>query len=144
MKYVIIGAGVAGIEAAKTIRQQDASGDIVMISQDTFVHSRCMLHKYISGERDEKGLDFTERDFFDKYRVHWKKGVRVTNVFPDKKEILLDNGQTIAYDKLLLAGGADSFIPPVGQLRQASNVYGLRNLPDAQAIVKEAQWARCH
>ena len=64
MKYVIIGAGVAGIEAAKTIRQQDASGDIVMISQDTFVHSRCMLHKYISGERDEKGLDFTERDFF--------------------------------------------------------------------------------
>ena len=34
MKYVIIGAGVAGIEAAKTIRQQDASGDIVMISQE--------------------------------------------------------------------------------------------------------------
>ena len=141
MNYVIIGAGVAGIEAAKTIRQQDASGDIVMISQDTFVHSRCMLHKYISGERDEKGLDFTERDFFDKYRVHWKKSTRVTNVFPDKKEVLLDNGQTIAYDKLLLAGGADSFIPPVGQLRQASNVYGLRNLPDAQAIVKEARSA---
>ena len=63
MKYVIIGAGVAGIEAAKTIRQNDPAGEILMISADTYVHSRCMLHKYISGERDEVGLDFTEKYF---------------------------------------------------------------------------------
>ncbi len=105
MNYVIIGAGVAGIEAAKSIRGQDSSGEIVMISADLHVHSRCMLHKFISGERDEMGLDFTEKDFFDKYR-------------------------------------ADSYIPPVGELRKASNVFGLRNLSDAQAIVKEAETAQ--
>ena len=108
MKYVIIGAGVAGVEAAKVIRAQDGDGEIVMVSADTQVHSRCMLHKFISGERDEKGLDFTEEDFFAKYRIDWK----------------------------------DSFIPPVGQLREASNVYGLRNLSDAQAIVAEAKEAK--
>ena len=61
MKYVIIGAGVAGVEAAKVIRAQDGDGEIVMVSADTQVHSRCMLHKFISGERDEKGLDLTGR-----------------------------------------------------------------------------------
>lgn len=139
MKYVIIGAGVAGAEAAKTIRQHDNAGEILMISADTHVHSRCMLHKFISGERDEQGLDFMEKDFFEKYKVDWMKGIRVEEVCPGQKEIRLDTGEKISYDKLLLANGADSFIPPVGELRKASNVYGLRNLSDAQAIVKEAE-----
>ena len=139
MKYVIIGAGVAGVEAAKTIRGLDASGEILMISADTHIHSRCMLHKFISGERDEQGLDFTERDFFERYQIGWKKGIRVQKICPDKKELLLDTSETVSYDKLLIASGADSFIPPVGELRKASNVYGLRNLSDAQAIVKEAE-----
>ena len=73
MKYVIVGVGVAGIEAAKEIRKKDADGDILMISADAQIHSRCMLHKFIAGERDEKGLDFTELDFFEKYRIHWKR-----------------------------------------------------------------------
>lgn len=139
MKYVIIGAGVAGIEAAKAIRSQDSTGEILMISQDTHVHSRCMLHKFIAGERDEKGLDFTEKDFFEKYRVHWQKGVQVQKVCPDGKHLLLDNGETVPYGQLLLAGGANSFIPPVGELQKASNVYGLRSLSDAQAIADEAK-----
>ena len=71
MKYVIIGAGVAGIEAAKAIRQQDRTGEILMLSIDSYVHSRCMLHKFIAGERDEKGLDFTEQDFFETYQISW-------------------------------------------------------------------------
>ncbi len=142
MKYVIIGAGVAGTEAAKTIRNQDPDGQILMISRDTYVHSRCMLHKFISGERDEKGLDFTEKDFFERYGVTWLKGVEVESICPQEKEILLSNKEKVSYDRLLIAAGADSFIPPVGELRKASNVYGLRNLSDAQAIVKEAKDAR--
>lgn len=141
MKYVIIGAGVAGVEAAKTIRQKDSAGEILMISKDDHVHSRCMLHKFIAGERDEKGLDFTEDDFFKKHNIDWMKNAQVTEVHPDAKEIKLDSGEKISYDKLLLANGADSFIPPVGELRKAKNVYGLRNLSDAQAIVKEADQA---
>lgn len=142
MKYVIIGAGVAGVEAARTIRGLDPDGEIRMISADTQIHSRCMLHKFISGERDGQGLDFTERDFFDRYRIQWQKGTRVRQVCPDRKEVVLDTGQPVSYDRLLVAAGADSFIPPVGELRKASNVYGLRNLSDAQAIVEEAGQAR--
>ena len=101
-----------------------------------------MLHKYIAGERDEKGLDFTEEDFFGRYNIRWMSGVRLSKVCPDQKEAVLDNGETVRYDKLLLATGANSLIPPVGELRKASNVFGLRDLPDAQAIVREAGQAQ--
>ena len=103
MKYVIIGAGVAGVEAARTIRGLDPDGEIRMISADTQIHSRCMLHKFISGERDGQGLDFTEKDFFDRYRIQWQKGTRVRQVCPDRKEVVLDTGQPVSYDRLLVA-----------------------------------------
>lgn len=141
MKYVIIGAGTAGLTAAKTIRKEDSSADIYVISTDTYVHSRCMLHKYIAGERSEAELDFTEENFWDEFNINWMKGVRVSAVCPEEKKIELSTGEKMGYDRLLLANGSDSFIPPVGELRKASNVFGLRNLSDAQAIVKEAECA---
>lgn len=142
MRYVIIGAGIAGTEAAKAIRTEDEAAEIIIISADTKVHSRCMLHKYISGERDEAGLDFTEDNFFEKYKIQWKPGIKVTEVCPDAREAVLDDGERISYDRLLIANGSDSVIPPVGELRKASNVFGLRNLSDAQAIVKAAENAK--
>ena len=138
MRYVIIGAGTAGLEAARAIRKEDGSARISVISADTYIHSRCMLHKYIAGERDEVQLDFTEDNFWDTFDINWMKGVKVCAVCPEEKEIVLETGEKVGYDRLLLANGADSFIPPVGELRKASNVFGLRNLSDAQAIVKEA------
>ena len=60
MKYVIIGIGAAGMTAAKTLRELAPEDDIVMISVDEKPHSRCMLHKYLSHERNEDGLLFLQ------------------------------------------------------------------------------------
>ena len=49
--------------AARTIRECEADAEIVVISEDDHVHSRCMLHKYLSHERDEDTLNFTDPDF---------------------------------------------------------------------------------
>ena len=56
MMHVIIGVGAAGITAAKTIRSQQPDASITMISTDEHVHSRCMLHRYLSHERQEDTL----------------------------------------------------------------------------------------
>ncbi|MDD3220477.1 MAG: FAD-dependent oxidoreductase [Lachnospiraceae bacterium] len=133
MRYVIIGVGAAGITAAKTIRACEADADIVMISQDNYVHSRCMLHRFISGERTEDGLNFAGEDFFEKNNIYWIKDTIVTRVDTKEKEVYLQD-QRIAYDKLLIATGANSFMPPVGDFRTADNVFGLRHLSDAQNI----------
>ncbi len=134
MMYVILGVGAAGITAAKTIRQNDKEASIIMISSDKHVHSRCMLHKYISGERDEKTLSFVPEGFFEDQNIYWYPEKSAVQIDTDGQDVILEDGVKVHYDKLLIATGADSFIPPVGDFRTASNVYGLRNLSDAQAI----------
>ena len=63
MMHVIIGVGAAGITAAKTIRSQQPDASITMISTDEHVHSRCMLHRYLSHERQEDTLSFVNLTF---------------------------------------------------------------------------------
>lgn len=134
MEYVILGAGAAGITAAKTIRKADKNGKITVISTDTQVHSRCMLHKYLSHERDAAGISFVDPDFFEKNQIIWLQGKTVNRLDTQEKKVYTDQGDEVSYDRLLIATGAESFIPPVGNLRDAENVFGLRHLRDAQAI----------
>ena len=133
MRYVIIGTGAAGITAADEIRRQKEDAEILMISADAQVHSRCMLHKYLSHERTAKELDFTEEGFFEKKRIDVVNG-KAASVNTEDKTVILESGEQISYHKLLIASGAQSCIPPVGDLKKADNVSGLRHLSDAQKI----------
>lgn len=136
MKYVVIGASAAGISGAKTLRKLDKDAEIVLISKDTEVYSRCILHHYISNHRNIEGLDFSEKDFFEKNNINWIKGVSVSDIKENENNLILSNGEVVSYDKLLIASGASAFIPPIENLREAKNVVGLRNLEDA-ILIKE-------
>lgn len=142
MRHVIIGAGAAGMTAARTIRECEADAEIVVISEDDHVHSRCMLHKYLSHERDEDTLNFTDPDFFESRDITWVRGCSVEKIVPECKTLYLGSGGRVSYDRLLIATGAKSFIPPVGDFRNASNVFGLRDLRDAQEIDNCARGAK--
>ena len=137
MKHVIVGAGAAGISAAKTIREKRGDDEIVLISTDDAVHSRCMLHKFISGARSEKELSFIPDEFFEDRNITWLPGTTVTGIDTKNKRVQY-NGGLESYDRLLIATGSENLIPPIGGLRDASNVLGLRNLSDAKAIRKLA------
>ncbi|MBE5981312.1 MAG: NAD(P)/FAD-dependent oxidoreductase [Paenibacillaceae bacterium] len=141
MTHVIIGAGAAGISAAKTIRKLEPKADIIMVSVDDQVHSRCMLHKYLSHERDEAALSFVPEDFFDTLGIKWLKNKEAVHIDPIRQTVLLDDGTELNFDRLLIATGAHSVIPPIVNLREAKNVFGLRNLSDARKIRKFAQSA---
>ncbi|MGG5462416.1 NAD(P)/FAD-dependent oxidoreductase [Clostridium sp. B9] len=139
MKYVVVGASAAGISGAKSLRECDKDAEIILISKDENVYSRCILHHYISGHRDVKALDFTENDFFEKYNIEWKKGLEVVSIDAMAHKLVLSNGEEVSYDKVLLATGASAFIPPIENLREAKNVIGLRNLDDAVKIKEESE-----
>ncbi|HFE9684669.1 FAD-dependent oxidoreductase [Clostridium perfringens] len=139
MRYIVVGASAAGISGAKTLRELDKDAEIILVSKDESVYSRCILHHYISGHRDIEALDFTDRDFFEKYNIEWKKGLEVKSIDDREHVIVLSNGESLKYDKILLATGASAFIPPVENLREAKNVVGLRNLEDAIKIKEEAE-----
>ncbi|MDM0468134.1 FAD-dependent oxidoreductase [Clostridium perfringens] len=139
MRYIVVGASAAGISGAKTLRELDKDAEIILVSKDENVYSRCILHHYISGHRDIEALDFTDRDFFKKYNIEWKKGLEVKSIDDREHVITLSNEEILKYDKILLATGASAFIPPVENLREAKNVVGLRNLEDAIKIKEEAE-----
>lgn len=136
MRYIVIGASAAGISGAKTLRELDENAEIILISKDEHVYSRCILHHYISGHRDIDKLNFTDGNFFKENNINWIKGVEVKGVNDAEKNIILSNAEVLSYDKLMICSGASAFIPPVEGLRKANNVVGLRNLDDA-VIIKE-------
>jgi NAD(P)H-nitrite reductase large subunit len=137
MKHLIIGAGPAGITAAKTIRSLRPDDKVVILTEDTHIISRVMLHKYINGERDLDGLSFVEENFLEKNKIEWVGGQKVTGLDPAAKTVTTDS-QSYSYDKLLIAPGARATIPPICILEAVNNLYGFRHLGDAKAIREAA------
>lgn len=142
MNYVVVGASAAGVNGVKYIRQLEPDANITLISKDEHIYSRCILHHYLEGIRDIKALEFVEDGFIEKNNINWIKGVTVEKIEPKQKELILSDGRTVSYDKVLLATGASTFFPPVKNLNDAKNVFGLRNLDDAIEIKEKAQYAK--
>ena len=134
MAYVIVGASASGINAARTLREHDKDAEIILISKDDHVYSRCILHHFLDGRRDIEDLDFSPDNFFEMYKIKWIKGVEVIGIDIKEKLLKLSNEDNLRYDKVLLANGSSSFLPPIENLRSANNVIGLRNLDDAIKI----------
>lgn len=140
MNYVVLGASAAGINAIKVLRELDEKANITLISKDEHIYSRCMLHHIISEHRTLDSLNFVETKFDEKYNISWKKSCTVNNIDIENKEVsIIETGEKVKYDKLLIATGASSAMPPIKNLKQAKYVYGLRNIEDAYEIKEKAK-----
>ena len=133
-RFVIIGAGAAGISAARVLRDFRPHDVITVLSIDEKVHSRCMLHKFLGHERDADGINFAGVNFFDKNDIIHIPCQTVTKIDTQAKTVHYGESYSIPYDKLLISTGAGFFIPPIPHFREAPNVFGFRDLSDALAI----------
>ncbi|CAH2214899.1 NAD(P)/FAD-dependent oxidoreductase [Tepidibacter aestuarii] len=134
MRYLVLGASAASVSCAKTLRELDENAKITVVSKDTDIYSRCMLHHIISDHKTLEELNFAGKDFFKEYDINWISGVYVEQIDTINKKVLVEDNIELDYDKLFIGTGASSFIPPIENLRQANNVYGLRNIGDAYKI----------
>lgn len=139
MKYVILGSSAAGINGAKEIRKIDPDGEILLISKDKIIYSRCIMHHHMSGDRTLEDLRFVEDDFFDRYNIELMGETEVIDLDSEKKIVSLSNKKDISYDKLLIATGSKTFYPPIKNLNRAKNVLGFRNIEDALDIMELAK-----
>jgi NAD(P)H-nitrite reductase large subunit len=140
-KHVIIGAGAAGIAALRVILQEAPGDTVTVVSEDREVYSRCMLHKFIAGERDAEKLNFINDDVLSGPRVEWIRGTAVSRLDGAAKKLYAGDKEVTGGDTVLIATGANSVTPPIGDLRSAENVFGLRHLSDARAIAEAARTA---
>lgn len=137
MKIIIIGAS-----AARTIKEVEPNTQVTVISRDDCVHSRCMLHHFLGHERDEAGISFVDGQFFADNHIIWLKNTAVIGLNTAAKAVKTDDGQQLFFDKLLIATGASYFVPPIPGLREATNVYGFRDLKDARLLDTECETAK--
>ena len=98
MKYVVLGSSAAGINGIRELRKLDKESEIILISKDREIYSRCILHQYLGGERNIEQLCFVETNFEHCYQVKWIKGKACVGLKRQEKQVLLEDG-TVQYAK---------------------------------------------
>ncbi len=137
MRYLIAGAGAAGISAAETIREIDPAGEILIYSAETEgYYSRPALAYYLSREINKKSLFPRESADLLANRITLRIG-RITAILPDQKTVIDNSDNHIHYDKLLLATGAEAARPPIKGASLDGVVY-LDSLAETEQIIRKS------
>ena len=141
--YVIVGANTAGGAAAETLRREGFEGRVVLIgAEPDRPYERPPLSKeYLRGEMEKPKLYMKPEEFYAKHEIELVLGTVVTAVDPGAHEVTLDGGETLRYDRLLLAtGGCVRRLPVEGA--DLDGVYYLRDVADSERIAAELQEGR--
>ena len=142
-KIVIIGGGAAGFAAAQTLRGAHYQNSIVLVSSEAAAPvDRPNLSKdYLAGTAPEDWVPLRPIDFYRDHDIDLRLGVTATGIDPRKREVTLADGNQLAYDRLLLATGAEPVRPQFPGAGQP-HVFTLRSLADCSAIIAQAKSAR--
>jgi len=132
--YVIVGNGPAGTNAVERIRSIDQTGEIVLIAQEANLpYSRITTPEYMTNEIDEQDIYIRSADFYETNRIDTRLGHRVEQVLDQEKVVILEDGERIPYDKLLLATGSRPCIPSWIDMG-VDGVFSIWNKADSEAI----------
>jgi nitrite reductase (NADH) large subunit len=140
--YLIIGNGIAANTAAENIRKHDQNGAIIMITREKyFFYYIPALPEYLSGEKQLQNITIHNADWYKQHTITLHRETYITTIDPKKKTATAKDGRTFTYDKLLLATGGYSFMPPIPGV-PAEGVLSLRTLDDANVIKERAKKAK--
>ena len=137
--HVILGAGPAGIIAAETLRKHCPQDRITVVGDEREApYSRMAIPYLLIGKVGEKGTWLRKGDtHFADLRIDIVQA-RATQVDAQRRQLQLDNGQTLAFDKLLIATGSHPVRPPIPGL-DLPGVHTCWTLEDARAIAALAK-----
>jgi len=137
---VIIGGGAAGYAAAEMLRREAYGGGVMIISADEAApYDRPNLSKdYLAGTAPEDWIPLRPREFYVENGVELRLGRTVTAIDVAGREVRLDNGEALAFEKLLLATGAEPIRLQVPGAELA-HVRTLRSLDDCRELIARAR-----
>jgi nitrite reductase (NADH) large subunit len=112
--YVILGNSAAGLTAINAIRERDKTGPITLISKEPDpAYSRVALPYILSKEKNLRQITLQEPEYFKANAVQTILGTGASGLYTANKTIHLEDGRDTTYDKLLIATGSTSRVPPV-------------------------------
>ncbi|ARJ68248.1 pyridine nucleotide-disulfide oxidoreductase [Magnetospirillum sp. ME-1] len=135
MHHVIVGAGPAGVTAAETIRELDPGAAITLVGDEPEPpYSRMAIPYLLTGKVGEEGTYLRKGpNHYERLGITLMPGRRMTGLDPKARRIALDGGETLAYDRLLLALGARPLRPAIEGL-DLPGIHTCWTLADARRI----------
>ncbi len=141
MNVVIIGNGIAGISTAETLREKDPSCHITLITQEPYhFYNRMGLEKVIYGRSALQNLFLMKEDWYQRNQIDFWLNTRVDSIDAKNKRLQLATGEYTRYDKLVLATGAQAFVPD----QPGFDLPAVFTLRDAQDALKIRSWVQSH
>ncbi|HCS48565.1 MAG TPA: NAD(P)/FAD-dependent oxidoreductase [Candidatus Aminicenantes bacterium] len=139
MRTVIIGNGLAGTIAAKTLRELNPQVEVVVFAEENYpYYPRPNLIEYIAGKLPYERIFAFSEEWHVRQKIDIRLGTAVRKIHPRSREVELDGDRRESYDVLLVANGASSSIPPIKGVDK-KGVFALRTLDDARAIIDYVQ-----
>ena len=134
---VIVGASLAGIRAAETLRQQQYTGRITMVGDERHLpYDRPPLSKKVlAGDWEPDRVALRKPEAIGELNLEWRLGVSASALDTGSRQITLADGSTVDYDGLIIATGASVRRLP-GQPDWAG-IHALRSLDDSLALRAE-------
>jgi len=137
-KYIIIGNSAAANAAAESIRKADPHGDILMFSKEKVpFYYIPALPEFLSGEKNLQAITLHDDKWYAANNILLHLDTEITSINTTSRTVTSKKGTSYPYDKLLLATGGYSFIPPIKGADQ-EGVYALRTIADAEIIRESA------
>jgi NAD(P)H-nitrite reductase large subunit len=139
MKHVILGAGPAGVIAAETLRKHAPNDDITLVGDEPEApYSRMAIPYLLIGKVGEDGTHLRHTPgHFERLRITLRRG-RAEKVDIGQRQVLLADGSSLPFDKLLIATGSSPATPPIPGI-QGPGVHPCWTLADARAIMALAK-----
>jgi NADPH-dependent 2,4-dienoyl-CoA reductase/sulfur reductase-like enzyme len=135
-QYVILGCGPAGRAAAREVRREDPKGQVTLVSREfTPFYLRPALADYVAGTIGRRELTVQDPDLNADPGVQVRAGARVYRLFPHESRILLSDGTSLYFDRLLLATGSTPRLSDYAA-RLRNKVHTLSNFSDAVRITR--------
>src|SRR3972149_8689217 len=114
MNYTIIGNGVAGTEAAKSIRKRIPHAEITIFTQDHYpFYSRPRLPELLAKEVSVEDIFVYKREWYHENKIQLNLNCTVKNIDPKNQRIALTDTSNFTYNKLLLDTGSSGALPPI-------------------------------
>ncbi len=136
---IIIGAGQAAASCAARLRQKDATCKITIIGDEPHLpYQRPPLSKkYATGDMSLDQLLLRPEDWYTENQIEVRHGTAVKSINKENKTLSLDDGETMAWDKLFIATGSRARALPDAIGGSLGGVYLLRSLNDADQFADE-------
>jgi NADPH-dependent 2,4-dienoyl-CoA reductase/sulfur reductase-like enzyme/nitrite reductase/ring-hydroxylating ferredoxin subunit len=135
--FIIVGSGAAGHAAAEMLRREGFGGRLTVLSEDSDLpYDRPNLSKdYLAGNAPDEWMFLRSKDFYIMQKIELRLNAKVVSLDISAKTFTLTNGESLHFDKCLLAMGGSPTRPLIAGI-EMPHVHFLRSFSDCRSLIK--------